>query len=236
MIRSPNVWHHPQLYERENRAQDVHGAVDAVLREVADWHGRDVLDVGCGTGFHLPRFADAARSVHGVEPHPPLAELARRRTRGLAHVQVHQAGAEALPLPRDSVDVVHSRTAYFFGPGCEPGLAEATRVLRTGGVQVVVDLDVTRSRYGSWMRQDLPPGYRAEQVEAFFADQGFALRRVDTVWRFETREDLRAVLGIELSPRVAEQAVAQVPGLTVDVAYRVHWRRKGLHVPLHQHR
>ena len=29
----------------------------------ADWSGRDVLDIGCGTGFHLPRFA--ATAAHG---------------------------------------------------------------------------------------------------------------------------------------------------------------------------
>ena len=27
----------------------------------ADWAGRDVLDLGCGTGFHLPRWAADGR-------------------------------------------------------------------------------------------------------------------------------------------------------------------------------
>ena len=50
--------------------------------------GGAVLDVGCGTGFHLPRFADDAAAVVGVEPHPDLVALARRRTRALANVTV----------------------------------------------------------------------------------------------------------------------------------------------------
>ena len=53
-VPSPNIWHHPQTYEVENRAVDPDGAIEAAMREVADWAGRDVLDVGCGTGFHLP--------------------------------------------------------------------------------------------------------------------------------------------------------------------------------------
>ena len=48
-----------------------------------------------------------------------------------------RALAEALPVPDASVDVVHARWAYFFGPGCEPGLAELDRVVRRGGTAIV---------------------------------------------------------------------------------------------------
>jgi predicted RNA methylase len=41
------------------------------MASIADWSSRDVLDLGCGSGFHLPRFATTARHVLGVEPHPP---------------------------------------------------------------------------------------------------------------------------------------------------------------------
>lgn len=224
-IPSPNLWRWPAVYEVENRAQDVHGALAQTLREVADWDGRDVLDIGCGAGFHLPGFAASARSVVGVEPHLPLAELARARTANLPTVSVRRGCAQLLPVADRCVDVAHARTAYFFGPGCEPGIAEVTRVLRPGGVLAVVDLDGSRSRYGSWMRADLP-GYGPPAVEQFFREQGFAMRRVDTVWRFDDRASVRATLGIEFSERVAARAFAETPGLTVDVAYRVHWRRK----------
>ena len=223
-IPSPNIWHWPEVYEWENRAQDVHGAVWAALREAVPWEGRDVLDVGCGDGFHLPLFTGAA-SVTGVEPYAPLVARARDRLRD-PKIRVLQAGAAALPLPSASVDLVHARTAYFFGKGCEPGLAEAQRVLRPGGALAIVDLDVTVPPYGNWMRADLPR-YAPAAVEAFFAGRGFSLRRIPTVWRFPDRATRDAVLRIEFSRDVAERAIAATAGLEIPVGYRLHVRRTG---------
>ncbi|WP_416063655.1 class I SAM-dependent methyltransferase [Rhodococcus indonesiensis] len=225
MVPSPNIWHWPEVYEEENRAQDVHGVVYTALRESCDWAGRDVVDVGCGTGFHLPMFAAAARTVTGVEPHPPLAELARRRTLDQPGVRVQTGSAEQLPLADSSVDLVHARTAYFFGPGCGAGIAEAMRVLRPGGALAIVDLDATAHPYGEWMRADLPH-YDPSAVEAFFDAQGFDLRRLDTEWRFPDRATLERVLGIEFGPRVAERAARGTAGTTLTVRYRLHVRRK----------
>lgn len=220
-IPSPNIWNWPQVYERENAAQDADGAIWATLRAVVPWAGANVLDVGCGDGYHLPMFAAEAASVIGVEPHPPLVERARRRVGSLARVLA--AGAAALPLPDASVDLVHARTAYFFGPGCEPGLAEAERVLRPGGAIAIVDLDATVAPYGRWMRADLPR-YDPARVERFFAAQGFSLQRVPTVWRFPDRATCEAVLRIEFSREVADRAVAETTGLTLPVGYRLHVR------------
>ncbi len=226
VIPSPNIWNWPQVYEAENRAQDPEGAVWAALRDAVPWEGRDVVDVGCGDGFHLSMFTGAA-SVTGVEPHRPLVARARIRTAGRAGVRVVEAGAAALPLPDASVDLVHARTAYFFGPGCLPGLDEARRVLRPGGAVAIVDLDATVPPYGTWMRADLPR-YDPAAVEAFFAAQGFTLRRIPTVWRFPDRATRDAVLRIEFGPEVADRAVAATVGLEIPVGYRLHVRRAGL--------
>ncbi len=225
-IPSPNIWNWPDVYEQENQAQDADGALWAALRETVPWAGLDVLDVGCGDGFHLPVFAVEAASVVGVEPHRALVDRARRRVDGVAGVaDVVVAGAAALPLPDACVDLVHARTAYFFGPGCEPGLAEAQRVLHPGGAIAIVDLDATALPYGEWMRADIPR-YDPGRVERFFARQGFATRRVATIWRFPDRATLEAVLRIEFSRPVAERAIAATSGVTLPVGYRLRVRRK----------
>ena len=229
-VPSPNIWHWPEIYETENRAQDVHGDIWRVLAEHAPWQGKDVVDVGCGDGFHLPRFAETARSVIGVEPHPPLVTRARARVGD--GIEVLPGSAQRLPLPDASVDVVHARTAYFFGPGCEPGLAEADRVLRPGGVLAVVDLDLARPPYGGWLRADLPH-VSPHELEKFFDIKGFDRHAVDTTWRFEDRAALESVLRIEFSKAVAARAIAEVTGLSFPVSYVVRVRRKpaGLVMP-----
>jgi ubiquinone/menaquinone biosynthesis C-methylase UbiE len=194
------------------------------MHEVADWAGRDVLDVGCGTGFHLPRFAGTARSVVGVEPHPDLVALARRRTRSLENVAVHQGVAQALPVPDASVDVAHARWAYFFGPGCEPGLAELDRVVRRGGAAFVIDNDPTRSTFGAWFRRGYPD-VDPVAVERFWSTRGWTRTPVDMGWSFSSRADLESVVRIELPVRVAEEVLAGHEGTDVDYAVNLWWKR-----------
>ena len=154
----------------------------------------------------------------GVEPHPDLVALARRRTRALASVRVLPGTAQAVPLPDGSVDVVHVRWAYFFGPGCEPGLAELDRVVRRGGTAMVIDNDGSRSTFGAWFRRGFPHLPSPEEVERFWALRGWTRTPVDMGWRFGSRADLEAVVRIELPPATAEEALRHHEGLEVDYA------------------
>lgn len=193
------------------------------MAEIRGWDGAHVLDIGCGTGFHLPRWAQRADRVTGVEPHLPLVEAARRRTRHLSSVQVVQGVAQRIPLPDLSVDVAHARWAYFFGPGCEPGLSELRRLVRRGGAAFVIDNDATRSTFGAWFRR-LLPAYDPAATERFWARQGWQRRSLDIRWQFPTRRDLEAVTAMELGPRLAEQVLAEHPGTGVDYAVNLFWR------------
>lgn len=194
------------------------------MAAIASWSDRDVLDIGCGTGFHLPHFAATARSVVGIEPHHDLAAIARRRTRRLPNVRVSEGLASELPLPDASIDIAHARWAYFFGPGCEPGLAELDRVMRTGGVAMILDNDPTRSTFGTWFRSGFPEIDPAV-VEAFWIDRGWSRERVSTAWDFATREELEEVVRIELPAAAADAALTEHEGLRVDYAVNLWWRR-----------
>jgi SAM-dependent methyltransferase len=223
IIPSPNIWNAPAVYELENRAVDPDGAIEAAMRAVRGWAGAQVLDVGCGTGFHLPVFAAEAARVIGVEPHPPLLRLARRRVRNLTNVDLRVGTAQALPVADASIDVVHARWAYFFGPGCEPGLGELARVVRRGGVAFVIDNDASRSTFGGWFRRALP-GYDPAAIERFWSLQGWQRRPVEIRWEFATRPDFEAVVRIEFAPQLAESILADHPGRSVDYAVNLWWR------------
>jgi ubiquinone/menaquinone biosynthesis C-methylase UbiE len=223
-VPSPNIWHHPDLYELENRVVDPARNIEAAMRAVCDWSGRDVLDLGCGTGFHLPRWAYDGRSVLGVEPHPDLLAVARRRTSRLGNVHLAQGSAQDIPAADASIDMVQARWAYFFGPGCEPGLRELSRVVRRGGTAFVIDNDATRSTFGGWFRRGYPD-VDPVAVERFWSVHGWRRQPVDVVWRFGSREDLASVVRLELPPRVAAEALDAHTGLEVDYAVNLWWRR-----------
>lgn len=222
---SPNIWDHPGTYEIENRAFDPDRLVESAMRNIADWRGRQLLDIGCGTGFHLPRWAETAAHVIGVEPHHQLRALAVRRTRRHPHVEVRPGLAQSLPVPDASIDIAHARWAYFLGPGAEAGLTELQRVMRRGATAYVIDNDSTRSTFGRWFTQ----GFRDVDpvaTQRFWSTNGWERTRVLTRWEFASRGDLEAVVRIELPPGTAEAALAEHPPdlLSVDYAVNLWWR------------
>lgn len=229
-IPSPNIWHSPRLYETLNRAADPDGLVMAALDQLLAGTAPDTaLDIGCGTGYHLPALAARARVVIGVEPHPVLVQAARQRVarRRLAgRVEVRAGLAERLPVPDEVVDLAFSHWAYFFGVGCETGLAEVDRVLRPGGLQVAVDLDVTADHgYARWFA-DSGTRVRADRTSEFFVAAGFTERRLPVVWRFGSRAELAEVLRIEFPPPVAARALHATVGTTIAVPTVVRCRRR----------
>jgi phosphatidate cytidylyltransferase len=221
-IPSPNIWHWPEVYAQENAAQDVEGAVWAALRDAAPWTGRGRRRHRLVATATTCASSTAPARCSAWSPTPPLVQ--RAQADGLPVV----AGEAArLPLASASVDLVHARTAYFFGKGCEPGLAEAWRVLRPGGAARDRRPRRHRAPYGEWMRADIPH-YDPVAAERFFTGQGFSLRRIPTTWRFPDRATCAAVLRIEFSTAVADRALAQCTGLTIPVGYRLHVRHKRL--------
>lgn len=219
IIVSPNIWNDADVYEVENRGVDPSGAIWAAMARVADHTGARVLDLGCGSGYHLPILGARAASVIGVEPHPPLVQRTRERLAvlDLPHVEVREGTAQQLPVADASIDVVHARWAYFFGPGCEPGLAELKRVLAPGGTAFVIDNDATRSTFGTWFRSAWPD-YDPLAIERFWRRQGWERTAVDMRWQFASRADFEAVVSIEFPPSTAAMIRADYEGNGVDYA------------------
>ena len=71
-----------------------------------------------------------AENVAGADPTGPLAEKVRKRIPG---AEVVQAGAEDLPFPDASFDVVWTIASFHHWGDPDRGLTQVLRVLRPGG-------------------------------------------------------------------------------------------------------
>ena len=89
----------PQLDPEENETK--------YLRDIAPLPGAAVLEIGCGDGRLISRYAASAKHVVGVEPRAePLTLAMGRRPPELAtSVAFVQAKVEALPFRSGAFDV-----------------------------------------------------------------------------------------------------------------------------------
>ena len=227
---APNQGGNVALYEVENRAVDPEGHVLAAMRAMAPWAGRTLLDLGCGSGYGLSRYAEEAAEVIGAEPDPRLLPLAAARD---PRARVLRGSAEHLPLDDQSVDVVHARFAYFFPPGCDAGLAEVMRVLRPGGALVVVGNDLRAGEFAGLVRAAagalVPAG--GEEADAWWAARGATVTTVRSSWRFASRAGFEAVLRMEFPLEVAGPWLAAHPralGLSYSYTLSVAVKPDGL--------
>jgi SAM-dependent methyltransferase len=116
--------------ERYDRARSPYPAA-LVERILAAAPGRDVLDVGCGTGIEARQFLAAGCRVLGVDPDARMAGFARE-----TGVDVEIATFEAWdPAGRTFDAVVAGQAWHWVDPVAGP--AKAAEVLRPGGLLAV---------------------------------------------------------------------------------------------------
>jgi ArsR family transcriptional regulator len=99
-----------------------------------------VADLGCGSGKTTAALAPYVQRVIGVDQSAAMLKAARKRTNGIANVELKRGSLESLPLRDGSLDGVLLLLALTYVADPLPVISEAARVLRPGGSAVVVDL------------------------------------------------------------------------------------------------
>lgn len=120
-----------------------------VLRQAGpDVRGRDVLELGCGTGKNTEWLVGQARSVVGVDFSAGMLEGARRRLPPGAARFVRQDLRDPWPFGAGVFDVVLVDLVFEHVRDLQPVYAEAARVLRPHGVLFVCELHPFRQWRG----------------------------------------------------------------------------------------
>jgi ubiquinone/menaquinone biosynthesis C-methylase UbiE len=101
---------------------------------------RKVLDVGCGTGVISLLFAEMGHQVTGVDLSEAMMVKAREKAyaRNLP-IELMTGDAEHLPFNNESFDVIVNRHLVWTLPHPEIALEEWHRVLKNGGVVLIIE-------------------------------------------------------------------------------------------------
>src|SRR5439155_25726728 len=95
--------------------------------------GAWILDVGCGIGTYVQRFAELTAHPYGIDV--SLERLRQARAKGLTRVLA--AAGERLPFSDRSFDVVVFNEVIEHVADDRQAIADALRVLRPGGHVVI---------------------------------------------------------------------------------------------------
>jgi len=146
-----------EYFERLLSARDDHAPWMTAELGYDETSGLRVLDVGCGQGIDLARYALAGAEVSGVDLTPRHVELARAHlaAAGLT-AEVLQGDAEALPFASESFDRVSSNGVLHHTPDMAAALGEVHRVLAPGGQARIVVYNHSSLHY--WVNQVLLEG------------------------------------------------------------------------------
>jgi SAM-dependent methyltransferase len=103
-----------------------------LIRRHVELEGRRVLDVGCGIGTYVTKFAAFTPEAYGVDIDPEKVEIAQRT---LQHVC--WAPAEELPFEDNSFDVIMLHEVIEHVEDDRQSIREAVRCLRPGGKVII---------------------------------------------------------------------------------------------------
>lgn len=165
--------------------------------------GEQVMDAGCGTGFLVQELAMVVGQhgrVVGIDNSLDMLEIATKRCKGLAQVELRQGRVEELPGQEESFDAVACVQVLMYVSEVSRALSEMHRVLKRGGRIAVLETDwrgvvlnssdeaFSRRMFAAW-DDAVPSPNLPVQLGSLLRTGGFTAIRVDAIPILNTSYD-----------------------------------------------
>jgi len=137
--------HHPNNYLRRLADSDIGRHYKSIALEQLDIQpGHTVVDLGCGPGADLGRFAAATGPtgrVIGIDSDAAALTEAQSETLVEARIEFRRGDIHTLDLPDDTTDRAHTDRVLQHVAEPTRVLEEIRRILRPGGIAVLAEPD-----------------------------------------------------------------------------------------------
>src|SRR5260370_11411943 len=165
-------------------SQRIHGYETA--------RGKRVLDVGCGNGYVLSRYARCGAAAYGIDLTETALTLSRRRfeLNGLQG-EFRSTDGDTIPYPDSHFDIVCAMGVLHHVEDPQPMIAEMRRVLKPGGTCILMlyHRDSWKYRVVLPLRCLLDPHYRGKtRQQALNMNDGDDCPLANVYGRVEVRQ------------------------------------------------
>jgi len=127
------------IHRYDDLASYHYEKISNTLIEKVDCNGKEVIDIGCGTGIlSFIALEKGASRMSCVDMSKSMLEKCRGKsiTKGYTEsmISFHESDAEKLPFDDSSYDIVLSNMVLGMIPNQQAVITELTRILRPGGI------------------------------------------------------------------------------------------------------
>lgn len=214
---------HAVEYEQVVAREDYRKNISRALEQICSFKGVDVVELGAGTGRFTCMLVPLVRSIVAFDASQHMLEAAVAKLEKLKSYNwlTSVADHRYLPIGDQAADVAIAGWTLGVFPGwqqetwrpeIEMALAQMKRVLRPGGVIIIVET------LGTGHETPNPPPALAPYYTCLEQEHGFHSTWIRTDYQFESRAEAeyltRFFYGDELADKVAEKGSLILPECT----------------------
>ena len=152
-----------EQYDERYGANGFDGVRATLIDLAAKSAPSHILEVGCGTGHWIKELCARGSDVFGVDASLGMLRKARKK---LPNGKLVCANAARLPFDEKTFDLIYCVNAFHHFQWPRVFLAEARRILRSGGTLAIVGLDPHRGK-DRWYIYDFFPETREYDLVRF---------------------------------------------------------------------
>jgi ubiquinone/menaquinone biosynthesis C-methylase UbiE len=210
------------LYERLVEREDYQQNILRALRGIVRLAGKDVVELGAGTGRITCLLAPEVRSIRAFDQSQHMLDIAagKLRASGQNNWQMAVSDHRGLPVEDASADIAISGWSICYlvdwnrgawQADVDQALAEMRRVLRPGGVIILLET------MGTGYKTPHPPDHLLEYYRALEA-KGFTTQWIRTDYQFRSLDEavelVQFFFGGELAAQVHTAGSPVLPECT----------------------
>lgn len=213
---------HADQYERLILREDHENNIPAAINQIKPIADADIIELGAGTGRVTRLLSGSARSVRASDLSLHMLTTARDvlAQQNTSNTILCVADMRRTPYAADCADLIIAGWSFCYlavwgeekwKDELEAGLDEAQRLLRPGGVMMMLE------NYGTGHETPAPPPH-LDPYFAFLKDKGFKDTWFRTDYAFQSLDEALALSGFffgeEMSEKVRQNQWTRLPECT----------------------